>query len=92
MTRSLSAVQREAMNDLLSTFSADWLREWSSFVLGLMLGAALSTGSVDVGLAVIGLPLAWAVRMLARRRPGPQVALVGCLAGVGLLAGLLAPA
>lgn len=92
MTRSFSAEQREAMNGLLSIFSANWFREWSSFVLGLILGAALSTGSFDVGLAVIDLPLAGAVSMLARRRPGLRVALVFCLGGVGLLVGLLAPA
>ena len=90
MTRKLTPEQRAALDDLLSASYPAWLQDWTAYLLGLLVGAALSTGSIQVGLAVLGLPLAGLTRLLPVARPGIHALLVVVLAVTGILVGLLA--
>jgi hypothetical protein len=92
VARALNSAQRAALDSLLSAFTIDWLQEWAAFALGLFAGAALSHRSVDVGLAVIGLPLAWVAAGLSARRPTLGPGLFLGLLSLGVLTGLLAAA
>ena len=86
-----SQQQQDIIDSFVAGGTSRWMSVWAGYVIALLVGSVLaSKGSVDTGLFVIGLPLAWLSGWLLGKRPQIGAPLVALTFVAGIVVGYFA--